>query len=104
MPATDRIAHLAGQETAALREFNPAYVADGKTGRGAMSAPMSGLPESGRLALIAAIIRGTGVTEYWIGTAASVQLDVRGPDHLAPLHGLVGDELAEVGRRPGADA
>src|SRR5262245_60660320 len=30
---------------------------------------------------------------------ASLRLDVRGPDHLAPLLGLFGDELAEVGRR-----
>jgi hypothetical protein len=26
----ERIAHLAGQDTAALQEFNPAYVADGQ--------------------------------------------------------------------------
>src|SRR5262245_50380406 len=32
-------------------------------------------------------------------TAASVRLDVGGPDHLAPLLGFVGDELAEFGGR-----
>src|SRR5262249_22647567 len=31
--------------------------------------------------------------------AASVRLDVEGLDHLAPLLGLIGDELAEVGGR-----
>ena len=30
---------------------------------------------------------------------ASVRLDVEGPDHLAPLLGFVGDELAKVGGR-----
>src|SRR5215510_8347941 len=39
----------------------------------------------------------TGVTEYWIGTAASVGLDVCGPDHLGPFLGFLGDELPEVG-------
>ena len=29
----------------------------------------------------------------------SLRLDVRRPDHLAPLLGVVGDELAEVGGR-----
>src|SRR5262245_30642530 len=33
------------------------------------------------------------------GSAASVWLDVRGPDHLGPFVGLIGDEPAEVGRR-----
>src|SRR3954453_8709501 len=42
-------------------------------------------------------IRGTGVTEYWIDTAASFRLDVSGPDHLAPLLGFIGDEPAEIG-------
>jgi hypothetical protein len=28
----------------------------------------------------------------------SLHLDIGGPDHLAPLLGIVGDELAEVGR------
>src|SRR5215468_9489378 len=41
-------------------------------------------------------IRGTGVTEYWIGTAASVCLDTRKLDHLAPLLDFVGDELSKV--------
>src|SRR5262245_52615962 len=48
---------------------------------------------------ISAAIRGTGVTEYWIETAASFRLDVSGPDHLAPLLGFLGDELGEVGGR-----
>src|SRR5262245_5054099 len=30
---------------------------------------------------------------------SSLRLDVRGSDHLAPLLGLIGDELAEVGGR-----
>ena len=37
--------------------------------------------------------------ERRIGTAASVCLDARRPEHLAPLLGFVGDELAEVRRR-----
>src|SRR4029453_6262014 len=44
-------------------------------------------------------VRPTGVTEYWIGTAVSVRLDVGRPDHLGPLLGFVGDELAEIGGR-----
>src|SRR6186713_39803 len=44
-------------------------------------------------------IRGTGVTEYLAGSRGSLRLDVGRPDHLAPLLGLVGDELAEVGGR-----
>src|SRR5262245_37826762 len=44
-------------------------------------------------------IRRTGRYGIWIGTAASVRLDVEGLDHLAPLLGVVGDELAEVGGR-----
>jgi hypothetical protein len=36
------------QEFAALRDFDPAYVSSGvKSGSTAISAPMSGLPESG---------------------------------------------------------
>src|SRR5262249_24932308 len=46
----------------------------------------------------------TGVTEYWIGTAASVGLDVCGPDHLGPFLGFLGDELPEVGGRAGKDS
>ena len=42
--------------------------------------------------------RGTDVTEYFAGSRGSFRLDVGGPDHLAPLLGIVGDELAEVGR------
>jgi hypothetical protein len=41
-----------------------------------------------------------GVMEYLpTGRAGSVGLDVGRPDHLAPLLGLVGDELAKFGRR-----
>ena len=29
----------------------------------------------------------------------SLRLDIRRPDHLAPLLGFVGDELAEIARR-----
>src|SRR5215813_11123748 len=42
--------------------------------------------------------RRTGVTEYpW--ALWSVRLDVRGPDHLAPLLGVVDNELAKLGGR-----
>src|SRR5262249_20909589 len=44
-------------------------------------------------------LSSTDVTEYWIGTAVSVGLDVGGPDHLAPFVGFFGDQLAELGRR-----
>src|SRR5262249_24701568 len=44
-------------------------------------------------------LRLTDVTEYWIGTAASVRLDAGGLDHFAPFFGLVGDEPAEVAGR-----
>ena len=44
-------------------------------------------------------IRRTGVTEYWIETAASVGLDVGRADHLAPFLGFFGDQLAELDRR-----
>jgi hypothetical protein len=47
-----------------------------------------------------AAIRGT---EFNIGGAHSA-LIIRLPDHLAPFLGVVGDELAEVGKRPGMDA
>ena len=40
-----------------------------------------------------------GRYEYWIATAASVCLDVEGPNDVAPLLRFVGDELAEVGGR-----
>src|SRR5260221_11819728 len=39
------------------------------------------------------------VTEYWIGIAASVRLDVGRPDHLRPLLSFFGNELTEVGGR-----
>src|SRR5262249_36238409 len=41
-------------------------------------------------------VRISGVTEYQIGTAASVRLDVEGLDHLAPLLGFIGDVFSEV--------
>src|SRR5215831_13164898 len=40
-------------------------------------------------------IRGTGVTEY----RRSLRLDVGRPDHLAPLLGVVRDDLDEIGGR-----
>src|SRR5207253_11273703 len=43
----------------------------------------------------------TDVTEYWIGTAASVGLDVGSPDHFRPLLGFIHDQLAEIGGRAG---
>src|SRR5262245_63420722 len=36
--------------------------------------------------------------EYWMGTAASVRLEVGRADHFAPLFGLVGNEFSEFGR------
>src|SRR5262249_37304931 len=45
--------------------------------------------------------RRTGVTEYWIGTAASVCLDVGRADHLAPFLGFLRDQLAKLSRRSG---
>src|SRR5207248_4093714 len=42
-----------------------------------------------------------GFMEYWMGTAASVRLDVGRPDHLAPFFSFVSDELTEVGGRTG---
>src|SRR5262249_50480821 len=41
------------------------------------------------------------VMEYWIGTAASVGLDVGRPDHLAPLFGFGRNMLSELGWRIG---
>jgi hypothetical protein len=35
----------------------------------------------------------------WNASLGLLRLDVGGPDHLGPLLGFVGDELAEVGRR-----
>src|SRR5262249_44724740 len=43
--------------------------------------------------------RGTGVTEYLAGSRASLGLDVGRADHLAPLLGVLGDELTKIGRR-----
>ena len=46
-------------------------------------------------------VRGTGVTEYLIGTGASVRLDIGGPDHLPPFLRFFGNEGPEIGRRAG---
>src|SRR5262245_38143003 len=73
----------------------------------ATSAPMSGLPESGRRAdigrlsekaipVIADHHSRNGVTEYWIGTAASVSLNVGRPDHLAPFFNFPRNERFEL--------
>src|SRR5215510_13473679 len=43
--------------------------------------------------------RGTGGYGILDRVTASVCLDVGRPDHLAPLLGVVGDELAEIGGR-----
>src|SRR2546430_5659981 len=44
--------------------------------------------------------RRTGITEYRRDRVIDLfGLDVDRPDHLGPLLGVVGDELAEVGRR-----
>jgi hypothetical protein len=43
-------------------------------------------------------IRGTETMEYWL-VFRSVRLDVRRPDHLAPLLGFLGNELSEIGGR-----
>src|SRR5262249_441571 len=58
---------------------------------------MSGLPES-RPPVIA-VIRVTGVTEYWPRLRRSLRLDARELHHLAPLLGLICDELSKVGGR-----
>ena len=42
--------------------------------------------------------RRTDVTEYFAGSRGSLRLDVGVPDHLAPLLGFIGEQLAEVGR------
>ena len=49
----------------------------------------------------AVVIRVSGVTEY--RGPRSLWLDVSRADHLAPLLGFCGDELAEVGGRTGKD-
>ena len=36
--------------------------------------------------------------EYWMGTAASVRLEVGRADHVAPHFSLVGNEFSEFGR------
>src|SRR6266550_9494859 len=44
-------------------------------------------------------IRGTDVTEYPASEAVSLRLDVGIPDHVAPLLGVVDNELAKLGGR-----
>src|SRR5262249_50307684 len=39
------------------------------------------------------------VMEYWPSSLGSLCLDIGSPDHLAPLLGVVGDQLTELGRR-----
>jgi hypothetical protein len=46
-----------------------------------------------------AVIRRTGVTEYWIGLTASLWFDASELHHLAPFPGFVGDQPAKVGGR-----
>jgi hypothetical protein len=75
-----------------------------KAGRGAMSAPMSGLPESGLRADIGRL------SERAIPAIAAIRLmvrflralfrlDVGRPDHAGPLLGFVADELAKIDGR-----
>ena len=45
-----------------------------------------------------ATVRRTGVTEHWTG---SLGLDVRRPNYLHPLFGILGDQLAKLGGRAG---
>src|SRR5215471_7049411 len=68
----------------------------GQSGHGADSRKCPLLTQSGHWPRQS---RVTGVTEYRVGTAASVRLDVEGLDHLAPLLRFVGDEFPEIGRR-----
>jgi hypothetical protein len=44
-------------------------------------------------------LRATGFMECGSRRAELLCLDIRGPDHLSPLPGVFGDELAEVGGR-----
>src|SRR5262245_40324553 len=48
---------------------------------------------------VIAVIHLTGRYEYWNPDRASVGLSARELDDLSPFLGLVGNELAEVGRR-----
>src|SRR4029453_3369849 len=45
--------------------------------------------------------RRTGLMEYPASEAVSLRLDAGELDHLSPFLGLVGDELAEIGRGAG---
>jgi hypothetical protein len=49
--------------------------------------------------IVALAFRGTGITKYWIGTAASVRLDVGSLDHLAPFFSFFGEQLRIIGGR-----
>src|SRR5262245_41029172 len=44
-------------------------------------------------------VGGSRTGFMFIGRGTSLRFDVGSPDHLGPLLGIVGDELAEVGRR-----
>jgi hypothetical protein len=93
------------QETAALRHFDPAYdrcESDSVIRRCRFRVRFArkrtwNVHRHGSNVPYIAAFRRTGVTEYWIGTAASVGLDVGRPDHLAPFLGFVGDELCKIG-------
>src|SRR6478609_10883651 len=50
-----------------------------------------------------AAVRRTGVTECLPNGCVLVRLDVRRPDHLAPLLSLLGDKFAEAGPRKNKD-
>src|SRR5712671_594928 len=48
--------------------------------------------------MLAVVDKRFAVRDLW-NFAGSFRFDVGGPDHLAPFLSLVGDELAEIGRR-----
>src|SRR5262249_48982284 len=62
----------------------------------AAAAPPSSVMNSRRFITA---IRGTGRYGMFSSVVASLRLDIGSPDHLAPLLGVVGDELTELGRR-----
>src|SRR5262249_61911868 len=46
--------------------------------------------------------RGSQNETLWnVAAGGSLQLDIGDPDHLAPLFGFVGNQLAEIGGRAG---
>src|SRR5262249_32998324 len=49
--------------------------------------------------VVAADIRGTGVTEYLVASRGSLRVDTHRLDHLGPFFGFVGDELIEIDGR-----